>query len=175
MFPTLSLLQSDSFKCQQMIENMQSQCGFSQKRVVCVHWDQMCTEYGWTIWLCALPHASLPQIAFPHTALSNWIRLWSETATKTSLWIQQAAPCTFVMVTAHSFSVGNKTASNEGKSQHRPDTPALDSPFSRERSGSAAYNSETSKPLHWDTSSEGRGLLVPEDMPVICRAGVHLY
>lgn len=38
---------------------------------------------------------------------------------------QQAALCTFVLATVLSFSVGNKTASKEGKSQSPPDTPAF--------------------------------------------------
>lgn len=38
--------------------------------------------YGRSTWLCALSHASLSQIAFPHTALSRWIRLQNEITTK---------------------------------------------------------------------------------------------
>ncbi len=108
-----------------MIENMQSQGSCSQKRTVHVHWDQMC------IWLECLALCRPSCIALPdcfpmHCIIAlNQTGEWDYNKDHTPLWIQQGALCTFVLLTALSFSVGNKIASNEGKSQRRPDIPAF--------------------------------------------------
>lgn len=74
------------------------------------------------------PFPSLPSISFSDCFSTHCVITLNQSGERdgnkdrTSLWIQQAALCTFVLVTVLSISVGNKTASYEANSQSTPDT-----------------------------------------------------
>lgn len=180
MFPTLSLLQFDSFMCQQMIENMKSQWWCFQERTVCVHWDQISLSVCGSV--PSLLHLSSRLLL--HTLLSHWIRLESEIATKPILLFesnkQLCAPLYWLLY----FPALWDTKQHQMKRKHKAlpthllsfqtDTDVSWFSCMHHSFFSAVYNSETLLTLHWDVSCEGKGLPVPEDMPVISRDEVHL-
>lgn len=147
---------------------------------MCVHWDQMSTS----VWLCALSLASLPRLLF-HTLYyhteSDWrARLqqrlyFSLNPTSSSVHLCTGY-CAFLLC-GEQNSIQWREITKHSRHTCFHFRRALMFPGSLVSTSlySAVYNSKTNVTLHWDVSCEGKGLPVPEDMPVISRDEVHLF